>query len=101
MGCAINHDSSGNQLHWCGEGIEPCNECCRCADYLCDFPIGDGKTCDHALCDTHAHPIADNRHLCSIHLAIFRSTGALVPIRIDRISLSEEQDENNYSVVTT
>jgi transcriptional regulator with XRE-family HTH domain len=32
-----------------GDGIEAC-ACGEAADYLCDFPLGKGKTCDAPLC---------------------------------------------------
>lgn len=41
----------------CGDGIRPCHICGAVADYLCDQPIGDGKTCDLPLCNEHRHHI--------------------------------------------
>ena len=43
---------------------------CRCshlADLLCDWPIGDGKTCDLPLCRCCAKEIGDDLHVCAIH----------------------------------
>ena len=88
MGGAVTFDKDGTPTFWDGDGIENCDECCTFADYLCDWPMGNGKTCDHKLCDMHAHPIADDRHLCPIHAAVFKSTGAVEPIKMDRVSLS-------------
>ena len=34
----------------CGSGIQPCSNCGEVADYLCDYPVGEGKTCDLHLC---------------------------------------------------
>ena len=45
------HPLAGNRIFYCGKGIEPCQECFSPADYQCDFPIGDGKTCDFYLCE--------------------------------------------------
>ena len=50
-----------SNLVWvCGEGIRPCQACGRVADYLCDYPMGHGKTCDLPLCND-----------CRQHIGIF------------------------------
>lgn len=36
--------------------------------YLCDYPVGDRKTCDRPLCQLHAHPVAKDRHTCPDHV---------------------------------
>lgn len=41
-----------------------------CADvglFLCDYPVGHGKTCDRPLCDLHAHKVGEDMHYCSTH----------------------------------
>ncbi len=38
----------------CGSAVVPCSQCGRSADYLCDWPLGKGKTCDAPLCERHA-----------------------------------------------
>jgi len=37
-------------VHVCGSGIQPCSNCGEVADFLCDYPVGEGKTCDLHLC---------------------------------------------------
>lgn len=39
----------------CGDGVELCGfpGCGYISDWLCDWPIGGGKTCDMPLCDHH------------------------------------------------
>ena len=49
----------------CGEGIEPCRFCGFVSDYLCDFPVASGATCDAPLCDRHA--IGQGGDLMDIH----------------------------------
>jgi hypothetical protein len=39
----------------CGSGIVPCDFCGDAADFRCDAPIGEGRTCDFALCNEHKH----------------------------------------------
>ena len=45
---------------------------CACgitAEYLCDYPIGGGKTCDLNLCDRCKRSIGEDRDLCLVHHA--------------------------------
>lgn len=62
----------------CGEGIEPSDRefstCSECGDnypvvveFLCDFPIGDEKTCDRLLCKTCARVVGKDMHYCESH----------------------------------
>lgn len=50
-------------------------EVCACgiaADFLCDWPVGDGKTCDARLCVVCAREIGEDRHTCEIHWHVFK-----------------------------
>jgi hypothetical protein len=58
----------------CGEDLDPdelplCSTpgCEYLADFLCDEPMGDGKTCDLPLCKEHATEVGEEVHLCPIH----------------------------------
>jgi DNA-binding XRE family transcriptional regulator len=47
------------QAFMCGSvvgSVEPCVACGFLAEHLCDWPMGNGKTCDAALCEDHAMP---------------------------------------------
>lgn len=60
----------------CGDiTIEICGrpDCGYPADYLCDYPVGDGKTCDLNLCEIHNHAINTVMDLCPIHIAEYRA----------------------------
>ena len=46
--------------------------CADSSEYQCDFPVGDGKTCDLYLCDLHASEVAPNIHYCPGHLILWR-----------------------------
>lgn len=48
---------------------DPCRECGDISGFLCDFPVGDGKTCDRPLCGDHAHEVAPDVHYCTPHFA--------------------------------
>ena len=56
MGCALTMWDKGTRKHTafiCGPGITPCPYCGSPADYLCDYPTGEGRTCDIWLCEHH------------------------------------------------
>ncbi len=80
--------------HIRGTGIKPCS-CCRViADYMCDYPMGKGKTCDAPLCADHAIvqgrrpsnqlrlsfdeeiPPEDALHFCPAHHLMARASSA-------------------------
>jgi hypothetical protein len=44
-----------------------CRDCAAVGILLCDFPIGDGKTCDAALCSRHGTEVAPDIHYCPGH----------------------------------
>jgi hypothetical protein len=55
MGCAIIEFGDG--YGWIrGTGVKACSVpgCNRLSEYLCDFPIARGRTCDARLCSRHA-----------------------------------------------
>ena len=43
-----------------------------CGDFLCDFPVGEGKTCDMPLCEGHATEVAPNVHYCPGHMVLWQ-----------------------------
>jgi len=55
----------------CGAGKPEPNcdhpDCWYLADNLCDYPIGDGKTCDLLLCFEHRFSMGSNIDFCRIH----------------------------------
>ena len=44
-----------DKIFVCGEGIVACAFCGCAADFRCDAPIGEGRTCDLPLCIEHKH----------------------------------------------
>ncbi|HEX8554289.1 MAG TPA: hypothetical protein VF695_06245 [Sphingomonas sp.] len=49
-----------------------CTECAAVGDNLCDYPVGDDKTCDRPLCDDHAKGVAGDTHYCRDHYIMWR-----------------------------
>lgn len=70
MACRTGIDDNG-VLYWmCGpafEGSSTCRVCGHLATKLCDYPVGDGKTCDSALCDHHTLSPAGDIDYCPEH----------------------------------
>lgn len=61
-----------------GDLGDHCSDCMGVGDYLCDYPVGDGKTCDRKMCDHHSNEIAPNIHYCTDHYQMwqeFKSKG--------------------------
>lgn len=63
----------GGKAFLCGDlGPHCTNE--RCEDvggFLCDYPVGRDKTCDLALCESHAYEISPDLHYCHAHMAMW------------------------------
>ena len=73
MGCATEKRSDGSIIFWCGKGIEPCYVCGEMAVALCDYPVGQRKTCDQPLCEKHSIKQGtewQDIHFCPTHTLI-------------------------------
>ena len=58
----------------CGEApLLPVCACGYVADLLCDYPMGDGKTCDLNLCSACAREVGVDQHFCDVHLREFQA----------------------------
>jgi len=58
----------------CGESRQ--NACHRCgfvADFLCDYPIGKGKSCDLELCEECSQEVGQDWHFCAVHLSEYNA----------------------------
>ncbi|MEE8289787.1 MAG: hypothetical protein V3R25_10285 [Nitrosomonadaceae bacterium] len=50
-----------------GVTVPECRVCGFMADHLCDYPIGDEKTCDAGLCYEHINEVMEGIHYCEPH----------------------------------
>lgn len=68
MPCYTRYADGGNQF-LCGKLGPHCvaESCNWVSDFLCDYPVGNDKTCDRSLCGDHAHQIAPDTHYCAAH----------------------------------
>jgi hypothetical protein len=55
----------------CGDGVIPCKSCGQISKYLCDYPIGNGKTCDIELCEDCKVTIG-KFDFCPVHALQFK-----------------------------
>lgn len=68
MACYQQYDKDRKPIGFiCGELGDHCSDCGDLGSNLCDFPVGDGKTCDRLLCDFHAKQVAPDIHYCAAH----------------------------------
>ena len=69
---ASKRKHAGTTIHIRGDLGPHCADCADVGDNLCDYPVGNGKTCDRAICDAHAHEVAPNLHYCDAHHSAWR-----------------------------
>ena len=65
--CEMKASSGGVKYFIRGDLGPHCAHCAGVGDYLCDYPVGENKTCDAPLCETHAKEIGENLHYCPAH----------------------------------
>ena len=99
MPCESFNTSEGSFLVCRGRGRrKKCSVkgCSAIADYACDYPVGDGKTCDRALCRDHAIKQLD-RAPFPWHIELPGANGEPTTVRIaaergDSIDFCPEHD---------
>lgn len=80
MPCYVMKGSGGGNMFICGKLGPHCAHCAAPSGFLCDYPVGKGKTCDAPLCDDHASEIAPELHYCPGHVSMweaYRESGQL------------------------
>jgi len=74
MPCYVMYDTKRNPVgHICGELGPHCSDCGDTGDNLCDYPVGNGKTCDRSICEFHSHEIGPNTHFCDGHFSTWNA----------------------------
>lgn len=63
----------GGHAFMCGDLGDHCaaENCSDVSGYLCDYPVGNGRTCDLSICQSHAYEVAPEIHYCPGHLALW------------------------------
>ena len=74
MPCYIERTKDGGTMFLCGDLGRHCaaGECAAVSGFLCDYPVGEGRTCDLPLCASHAYEVAQNVHYCPGHLILWK-----------------------------
>lgn len=74
-------DFTRTPMHLCGEmeHVEHC-KCGHEAGFVCDQPMGRGKTCDIPLCHCCRRAIGEDFDLCPMHAAMWRPAAS---VRLD------------------
>ncbi|MGS8281643.1 hypothetical protein [Pseudomonas sp. PARCl1] len=94
MACYTIYDKDRNPVgHLCGQLGDHCAECNDLGVNLCDYPVGDGKTCDRPLCNHHALLVAPELHYCTAHAAqwqAFRDAGGVKQVLENVIPFKEK-----------
>ena len=49
-----------------------CTDCAAPSDVLCDYPVGDGKTCDRPMCGDHAYHVSTDTDYCRDHFIMWQ-----------------------------
>ncbi len=79
----LRHEPECNRwIH--GDGVVMCASCLYIADYLCDFPMGKGQTCDAPLCEEHANVHDKDLHFCPQHEVIATKMAVDLSTRLDK-----------------
>ena len=73
--------ASEGPVFMCGSLVVEVCACGIAADFLCDWPVGDGKTCDARLCVVCAREIGEDRHACEIHWHMFQQQTGVARMR--------------------
>jgi hypothetical protein len=70
--CYLFDASDGGIGFMCGDLGPHCAHCMRVGANLCDYPVGEGVTCDQSLCEIHVHNIGTELDYCPAHYERWR-----------------------------
>ncbi len=76
MTCYVGYTNEGVKFFLCGDLGPHCSHCMDVCTFLCDYPVGDDKTCDKPLCTNHATEIGHDLHYCVAHHEAFKTFAA-------------------------
>ncbi len=78
MACSVIRNKGKAIGFMCGDfpqqeiDWDSCSECggnFPAAEFLCDYPVGNDKTCDRKLCRKCARTVGKDMHYCPVHHA--------------------------------
>lgn len=73
MPCYREHTPDGGMMFMCGDLGPHCaaGDCDAASRFLCDYPVGEGRSCDLPLCSSHAYAVAHELHYCPGHMQLW------------------------------
>lgn len=75
MACRTQKRPDSSIMWMCGDAFDNtdvCRICGHIAEKLCDYPVGNDKTCDSALCHDHTINIKGEIDYCPEHAGEYR-----------------------------
>lgn len=69
---ASKQRNQGGTIFITGELGDHCADCAALGIFLCDYPVGEGKTCDRPICEDHANEVAPEVHYCQGHMKLWQ-----------------------------
>ncbi len=95
MPCYTINLEGGGKAFLCGDLGDHCadSNCGDVSGYLCDYPVGNDKTCDAPLCHGHAFEVAPNIHYCPGHTTLwreFKESGGVIRVLENVIPFKEK-----------
>lgn len=91
---AVKDYTGVSNVFICGDFGEHCSDCAGIAEFLCDYPVGDGKTCDRKICHGHAKEVAPEIHYCESHYQAwvkFKNSGGIAEHLKNIIAFKDEK----------
>ncbi|SFN83418.1 hypothetical protein SAMN03159304_01125 [Pseudomonas sp. NFACC24-1] len=74
MTCYSIYDKDRRKIGvMCGKLGPHCAECGDVGINLCDFPVGNGKTCDRSICGYHSARVGIDLDYCPAHHTEWKS----------------------------
>ena len=86
--------SGSSPMLICGDLGDHCADCDDVSELLCDYPVGDGKTCDRSMCHSHAKEVAPEIHYCESHYqewVNFKNSGGIAEHLKNIIAFKDEK----------
>lgn len=69
------HYDPNSVMFICGsmEGVEYCSHtsCLGFNEFLCDYPVGENRTCDYGMCESHSNQVGEDLHYCKTHYELW------------------------------
>jgi len=79
----------------CGDLGPHCSSCGTVSDSLCDYPVGNNKTCDRAMCEDCSNLIGLDIHYCNDHLKMwneFKENGGDIKYLAGNVEIFKDKE---------